>query len=281
MKRILLPTDFSPNSENAVRYALDMFTGRTCTFVFLNVQKMSGYATNDLLVASPGTSIFEAIVADNKAKLNVFMQPIMSDYSYEEYSFEAHVDFDVFVDAVNQAIDVYDIDLVIMGSNGATGAAEVLFGSNTLKVIRQVDHPLLIIPEGYSFKVPEHMLFTVHKNEDFQSDRILPLLTFKTMFHSQLNVLEVIDNPDQNIDSTEEKVGNLLGEVPYNFRVLEGLPAPMAVSAFVQLNPVELHAMFVEREHFLQRFIYGSDTHKISYATRVPLLVMHHSPSAQ
>ena len=280
MKRILLPTDFSNNSENAIRYALDLFKGMSCTFVILNVQKISEYATDDLLIASPGTSIYEAIVADNKARLKAFVEPIEEDYANEDYTFENRVDFDVFVDAIDQAVKRHDIDLIIMGSNGATGAAEVLFGSNTLKVIRQVDHPLLIVPAGYGYTRPENILFTVHKNEDFQRDRIDTLLQLVDIFSSSLHVLEVEESRDTSIDNTQDKVNELISGRSFEFRFLEGLPAPVAVSAYVQLFPVDMHAMFVEKESFLQRFIYGSETHKISYSTRVPLLVLHHGTSA-
>ena len=42
-KRILLPTDFSKNARNAIRYALDLYSERECSFHFLNVYQVDGY----------------------------------------------------------------------------------------------------------------------------------------------------------------------------------------------------------------------------------------------
>lgn len=58
MKNILLPTDFSGNSKNAIQYALKFFEGENCTFHILNSQKPTGYITADVLYGAPGTSIY-------------------------------------------------------------------------------------------------------------------------------------------------------------------------------------------------------------------------------
>ncbi|KAA3620515.1 MAG: universal stress protein, partial [Flavobacterium sp.] len=54
MKKILLPTDFSPNSLHAIDYAMNFFKGNKAHFVLLNIQKSSEYITDDLMAAGPG-----------------------------------------------------------------------------------------------------------------------------------------------------------------------------------------------------------------------------------
>lgn len=49
MKRILLPTDFSDISVNAIQYALSLFAEETCEFYLLNVYRVP-YMTNEELM---------------------------------------------------------------------------------------------------------------------------------------------------------------------------------------------------------------------------------------
>ena len=61
MKRILLPTDFSINSMNAITYAMELFENMPCVFVLLNIQKPSQFLTHEIITANPEQSLFDAI----------------------------------------------------------------------------------------------------------------------------------------------------------------------------------------------------------------------------
>ena len=61
MKNILLLTDFSKNSINAIRYALNLFENDICTFHILNVRSPSGYVAVDLISADH-ESIYDTVI---------------------------------------------------------------------------------------------------------------------------------------------------------------------------------------------------------------------------
>ncbi|WP_203296121.1 universal stress protein [Luteirhabdus pelagi] len=275
MKRILLPTDFSDNSKNAILYAMAMFKGEAVTFYFLNVQKSSEYVTDDILSAKPGSSVYEAILADNEAKLKAWMAPIQQQFEAESFSFEAKVDFDSITDAISQAVKLYEIDLIIMGTNGATDAAEKLFGSNTLKVMREVKSPVLAIPEDYSFTQINAMVFSLHHGDELSREDLEPLFSLLKHTNAQLEILDIDDDAIAEPTRQEDhNIATAFEGIDYSFHALTGIPTPVGIDAFVQLFPVGLHAMFTTHESFLERFIFGSETSQISYHTRVPLLIL-------
>ena len=273
MKNILLPTDFSNNSRNAIHYAFQFFKDQECEFYFLNVQKISEYLTGDIYAASKDNSVFDAVIQDNKQKLQNFIDELEKEYGSETSTIHPIVDYDVFTDAVNQVVDKNKIDIIIMGSNGATGAKEVIFGSNTLSVIRKVDCPLLIIPEKYSFKKINSALFTIHNQEIIDSNKLTPLLEILLKYNCTLKILE-INEKNKESENNQEEIKELFTEVITEYYSLVDLPAPVAVSAFVQLIDVQIHATFTERETIFERFIFGSETAKISYETKIPLLIL-------
>lgn len=275
MKRVLLPTDFSDNSKNAVDYALQLLSGQDCTLYMLNVQKASEFTLDDMYSAPAGASVHQAILKDNKQELKEYIQHLTEKYSFENFKFIPSVDYDVFTAAVQQLVDSENIDLIIMGSNGATGAREVLFGSNTLKVIRKVDCPVLIVPEDYRFKALDAVLFTASTCRDLRQERAQTLKDVMALHQPQLHILKIRKSKEANNHACTSCLNDLMDEGEYQSHTLYGIPTPIASDSFVQLFNIDLHALFVERESFMDRFLHGSDTSQISYGSRVPLLLMH------
>ncbi len=276
MKNILLPTDFSKNSINAIRYALAFFKNTETNFFVLNIQKTSNYTTSELMSTSGTSSVYEAVLDDNKKALQELTKKLKKEYASEKYSFKALLDFDVFTDAMKQAVSSNKIDMIIMGTNGATGAEEVIFGSNTLKVIRQVDCPLITVPEGYEFKKIESVLFSTN-HKKFPFSKLKPL-TETLVIHNA--VLKVLDIEEKSSEVSTTEIESFLESIPesinYTIDTIVGITPFDAINAFEQLFPVELHAMFVEKQSFLDRFIFGSKTSKINYNSKVPMLIMHY-----
>jgi nucleotide-binding universal stress UspA family protein len=275
MKNILLPTDFSKNSKNAVAFALEFFKGNSCNFYFLNVQKSGEFILDDVMSGSPGSSVYQVILQDNKKRLKEFMVPFQEKYTREDYEFLPYVDFDALTDSIQQLMDSEKIDLIVMGTNGATGAKEVLFGSNTLQVIRNIDCPLLAIPEKATFEKLESVLFTAKSCKEISHEKAQPLKKILELFHPQLHLLKIKEARPVSKHNCGSCLAESLQGTQFKSHTLSGIPTPIAIDAFTQLFPVELHATFIERETFLERFLYGTNTAKISYGTSVPLLILH------
>ena len=275
MKNILLPTDFSGNSKNAIQYALKFFEGENCTFHILNSQKPTGYITADVLYGAPGTSIYEGILNDNKKALENMVQFCESNSEEENFTFIPKLDFDNIADAINQAVALNNIELIVMGSNGATGAAEVLFGSNTLKVIRNVDCPVLIVPEDYTFENIEAVLLSLNYQNEVSKESVSLITEIVKKNGASLKILEIEEEDIQLAAQTNQPERSFTGLNLEQYSI-KNIPASVAINAFEQLIPVQLHAMIVERKSFLDRFIFGSETSKISYGSPIPLLVLHH-----
>ena len=149
MKRILLPTDFSENSQNAITYALALFKNQECQFHILNIQKLSEYMMDDVMASTQGESAYNSIIKDNNVKLKALVKKLRKTYKLQPFTFNTLFDFDDFVPAINQAVESHNIDLIIMGTNGASGGEELLFGTHTVHAIQIAKCPLLAIPSNY------------------------------------------------------------------------------------------------------------------------------------
>ncbi len=274
MKNILLPTDFSENSKSAIKFAMKFFEGETCTFHILNSQKPSGYITADVLYGAPGTSIYDGILNDNKKELEKMIRFCESISEKENFTFVPKIDFDNIVDSVNQAVTKNNIELIVMGTNGATGAAEVVFGSNTLKIIRNVDCPVMVIPQRYIFEKIESVLLSLIYQYEVSNKTFKVLSEIVKKHNASLKILEI---KEENIQLAFQRnnAEEVFNAIDFERFFIKNIPTPIAINAFEQLIPIQLHAMIVERKTFLDRFIFGSDTSKISYNSKIPILVFH------
>ncbi len=276
MKNILLPTDFSDNSLNAIDYAMHFFQNWSCTFYVLNVQKPSEYITDDFMGSPLSSSVYQTIAQDNKTKLKNLIKKYKTEYKSETYTFKSLFDFDNLTEAINQILETISIDLIIMGTNGATGAREVIFGSNTLHLIRNSKVPVLAIPEDYKFKGIFNILFSTVNCVDFNFNAIKPLHEILNIHQSVLKVLDITDDAISKESKANKQtcISNLFPDTEYEFYHINGIPRAMAINAATQLLDIDFHALFVEAETFVERFIFESETAKISYGTQVPLLLL-------
>ncbi len=275
MKNILLPTDFSANSMNAIEYVMHFFENWECNFYILNVQKISEYISDDLVAGSKTDSIYESIAGDNKKLINELVKKLSKKYKTQSYTFQGLFDYDDFVAAVDQAVKFHSIDLIIMGTNGATSAKEVVFGSNTLQIIRGSNCPMLAIPENYKFKKISTAMFCNQNSQDFSEQEVKPLKDVISMHQAVLKIVELDENKTALKDQKENtNLSTLFKDIPYTYYSLDQLAGWTAINTATQLLNVDLNAIFVENKTLLERLFFGSDTSAMLYGTKVPLLLL-------
>ncbi|MCB0475144.1 MAG: universal stress protein [Flavobacteriaceae bacterium] len=277
MKNILLLTDFSANAQHAIEYALALFKGGEHHFCLLNVHKTSSSVMTEMMASKASSSVYESLIKNPKKTLKVLTEKYAAQYKGERFSFEYICDYDAFTDAVGQLVKEKHIDLIVMGTNGATGAKEVVFGSNTINVIRHIDCSVLVVPEGYSFTGLKSVLFVTETAEAFKGDVLIPFNFIRARYHAALHIL-FIENEVLSLEESsrkEMKIKDHFKDQNPEYHSVTGLPADLALDAFVQLEQMDLIGKIINRKSFLQRLISGSSTPAITYKTRVPLLIMH------
>lgn len=276
MKNILLPTDFSDTSKNAIHYALQLFEDESCNFYVLYVQDATAYTTDDLM-SNSSSSLYDSVITTHQKKLNAFVARLKTEFNTENFKFHTLVDYDSFIDATKQTIKSKEIDFIVMGTNGATGAKEVIFGSNTLNVIRNVNCRTLIIPQNCQYVVPKEMLLALDPLDILNGVAIRDFFNFVKHHHINLHVIRV--KPDQEIQSIEadDKVNltHYMTSENYTYNLLADVELEQAVEVYLETNNIDILSLFVQKETLLERLFIGSSTTKINKDAKFPLLIFH------
>ncbi|RTY82000.1 universal stress protein [Flavobacterium sp. ZB4P23] len=140
MKRILVPTDFSTHAENALKAAAIIAKKNKGEIFLLHLLELPNQM-NDAIVN--GSSIPEVMLFIKKA--NETLQKIKEQPYLNGISVIASVQFEKAFNGILSFNKKNKIDLIVMGSHGTSGIEEILIGSNTEKVVRLSDVPVLVI----------------------------------------------------------------------------------------------------------------------------------------
>jgi nucleotide-binding universal stress UspA family protein len=140
MKKILIPTDFSDNAENALKVAAQIAKANNSELILLHMLEIPSQG-GDAVVA--GHNIPELMLFKNVAieKLDDLME---ADY-LNGLEVSEVVQFEMAFDGIMNISKKNDVDLIVMGSHGASGFKEMFIGSNAEKVVRNSEVPVLII----------------------------------------------------------------------------------------------------------------------------------------
>lgn len=203
MKKIIVPIDFSEYSEYALETAAILAKRNKAEILALHMLEMS-----EAILTRTGTdmqmeTLFFLQMAEKK-----FHDFLKKDYLKGLKVTPIVKHFRVFSE-VNDVAESYGADLVVMGSHGASGIKEFFIGSNTEKVVRHSNIPVLIIKHDPILIDFEKVVFAC----DFSDDAITPYINARKLFKKLGSKLYMIyvNLPNESFRSTSEMEAKVLG----------------------------------------------------------------------
>lgn len=185
MKRILVPTDFSEHAEDALKVAAQIAQKNDSEIIILHMLELP-HQTNDAVLG--GASIPETMLFMKKA--NEMLDEVSSRPYLDGIQITEIVKMDRPIHGISQVSKDYDIDLIVMGSHGSSGIQELLIGSNTEKVVRNSEIPVLVIKKDVSNFNAANIVFA----SDFTEETKKPfekLLNFTNFFESKIHLVTI------------------------------------------------------------------------------------------
>jgi nucleotide-binding universal stress UspA family protein len=196
MKKILVPVDFSKCSEHALRVASDLAKKHNAEIIALHMMGLSEGVLTNMQTQQMLEGIYYVKLAQKRFKEFLdkdYLKGVRvtdSVYNYKDFS------------EINTVAEENNVDIIIMGSHGSSGLTEVFVGSNTEKVVRHSEIPVLVVKN-------RHEVFEVNKGVfacDFTSENLKVFKKAMKLFES-LNAkvtLLYINVPGQNYRSSKE-----------------------------------------------------------------------------
>jgi len=198
MKRILVPVDFSKEAENAAQVAVSIAKKSDGEVFLLHTLELP--ETTEFMLSSQVEPIFFMDLAKKRFKEFLKLPIFNSAKVHTKILF-----YRVF-NGIKSEAKALNIDLIVMGTKGASGLTEMIIGSNTEKVVRCSNVPVLVIKENHKNFNIKQMVFASDFNIIGQKP-FKKVIDFCNFFGANIHLLYV--NTIYNFERTEESLINI------------------------------------------------------------------------
>lgn len=279
MKKILIPTDLSPNAGNAIRYALNFCKDFPAELVFL-------HATHPMLDL-PDTSLefYDPIIfQDEKEQLSYVSKNLEKlfkdeniDQSNLKYSIELRIGF--AADEIVLTAENLKCDLIIMGTQGASGLSKLFLGSVTYSVIKNSKVPVLAIPSNFTYKTPDRIVFATDYEGISNKKVLAPLFDIANIFDSKVLMFHAIEAKEPIAAYIEElqvwKTEKNFHHIKHTNSIATCEDVTQGIIEFADENDASIIAMIPHSYNFFQNLVHKSKTKEVAMTSNIPLLALH------
>ncbi|MGB7785042.1 MAG: universal stress protein [Salinimicrobium sp.] len=278
MKKLLLPTDFSGNSRNAISYALQLYSDETCEFTLLHAYKVKDYEEDSMLTPIPSKPDLEKAKLETDKKLESFVEELKQETNTRLHSFNTVSVNNKLVSAVKEQLPVLLPELVIIGTHGHTGSDELMYGSNTRSLMEEISNcPILAVPAPVRHeKISEIVLANSFKVELAPGDLEF-LLELSRKEAAPVRVLHITEEGglSQKQKENRKQLKENLNAVPHSFHSLEFLSIPLGIYAFTESRGSGMIAFINKKHSFFENLMLNPLYQNLGHYSRVPVLVLH------
>ncbi|MCK0135090.1 universal stress protein [Arenibacter sp. S6351L] len=276
MKKILLPTDFSANAWNAIVYTVNYFQNEKCLFYILHTYTPTFYRVDYMMGGPVNSAIPDKGVETAQAGLEKTLRDIRKQYPNKNHQFKTISSFNILTDEIEEVTEREGIDIIAMGTQGATGAKEIFLGTQTVHVIKKARIPVLAIPNGYAFKEIDSIVFPTDYTTPYDPKSLGFLAELSKVHKAKLIVLNVKEDYalDEKQNVHKKALGIFLETMDHCFEQVKGELMPNAIHEYVEKHRIGLLAIMNRKHSFLERLITKSTLDSIGYHSRIPFLVI-------
>jgi nucleotide-binding universal stress UspA family protein len=270
MKKILIPTDFSDHSEYALKVAAQIARKNNGEIILLHMLELPHQA-GDAVTASH--DIPELMFFKNAA-INR-LEDLMDEEYLKDIPVSEIIQFELAFDGIMAISKKNNVDLIVMGSHGASGFKEMFIGSNAEKVVRNSDIPVLIIKkEQEDFKV-NNFVFASDFSEEIKKP-FQKAVEFANKFDATLH-LAMINTPNnfKSSDETEKVMKSFIADFNINkhqIHTYNDVNVEKGILNFAEKVDADLIGMSTHGRKGLSHFFNGSISEDLVNHSKRPVV---------
>ena len=261
MKRILVPTDFSAQSENAYEYALHLAKKLGAGIKALHV------STEDQLTREKIVLLEQRLRKFAKLYPNQMAAPI-------RHQTLCSVKNGRVVPTIIEESD--EVDLIVIGTRSKHNATDYITGTVCTELIKYSDCPILIVPQGCYYKPMKEMAFAT--SIELKDDKaLLSFEQFADQLGAKASQVYIYPLPSDFSNNKEEVINtNYIDGNPSFYstvNVVRDISVERGLDYYIKKHQVDLLGMFVPQRTRLQFLFHPSLTKRMVLKAPLPLLI--------
>jgi nucleotide-binding universal stress UspA family protein len=278
MMKILIPTDFSENSHNAIRYALEYFASIPVNFYILHVTAkkapLNVEEEEEFFETSSKMNTVQNSAALLKEEINT-CKLLAKNKSHSFFQLSEDINL---VEAIRKNILEKEIDYILMGTKGASKIDRSDLGSKTSEVITKVKCSVIVIPENARFTKIKNLALLTDYNSIYRNKVISRLSEALKNQQAALRVLHI--RPQNAVLSALQKDNKgflhyFFKDSKHSFHFLENVKIESGIQDFVETWEIDMIAVVAKNLNLIQRLLFNSTNKSTTYNYEVPYLILH------
>lgn len=279
MKSILIPTDFSENAMNAVKYALEFFKYQKTVFYFMHAYQNEFYDHEELVSREKFDDVLNKVKNESIQNLEKLLKDANKIAPNPRYTYHTISANSTLVEEANSIADEKNIDLIVMGTKGKSNERHIVFGSQTFQVLKYVQCPVLAIPSNYTNTQPKRILFPTNYLIPYKRRELKLLSDLAKSYRSVIDVLYISTSKKLSMRQEDNKgfIKDILRENTVNFYIEDSKKLDEAIKNYIKNNNIDMITMVNTQHSFLEDMLFPSAIDKVSLGLEIPLLAMQNT----
>lgn len=267
--KILVPTDFSQLSKIAVQYALGLSKDFELEMVLLHVLDLN----TPTMARISSAKLVKSIKESANREMNELVKAIKTE-SNQNIKIDSYI---IYEASINKGVETFalknEIDIICIGTKGATGLKKILFGSNAANIITNSSLPVLTIPEHASYKGINNIIYSCDLEKLEAELKIL--IPFVKLFNAWVHILhidKVFENYDRYLKGRENELRTLCSYEKMKTKILDYDSIIEGINQYVTDSDADMVAMFTRKTALFDKLFHKSIAKEAAFQTKTPLL---------
>ena len=266
LKSILFPTDFSEYSRTAMHFAFDLAERSNARVILLNSYELP---YSDTVMT---TSLIDIMRKNSEEQLAELKKEL--EARYPDLDIETRSSLNNTIRAIKNTAIKFEVDLIVMGTKGASGLQEVLIGSNTTTVLNNSDVPVLAIPENSTVKAIKKIVYAADFQKPEDKERLRFLCELASLIKAEILILHF--QKADNLSGVNRKViEDVFCDIKHSYHIEPEQDIEQGIHNFVEAKHADMVVMMKRKYGFIERLFHKSQTSKFAYHTTTPFLALH------
>ncbi|WP_123129315.1 universal stress protein [Rufibacter latericius] len=272
MKTILVPTDFSPNAIHAVHYAASLIQQKGGRLLLVHTLD---YTVSVSPEGVPLLPVEAPLIEESEEALDSLAQELRNEFGFR-FEVETFCLFGPLIPLLNEQVKTQAVDLVVMGTKGASNYLDRLIGTYTSTYIKEAICPVLVVPAQVSFRPIQHIAYASDLETE-ETSYLKQLFQLASHLGSEVNIINISSEQTLNIVPDAQILTSIQKHFPQQKYSIAQLKHPDVVAGlkeFVQENHMDVLAVSIQDRDFLESLFHHSVTKQLALKAFVPLLTL-------
>ena len=263
MRKVLIPTDFSPVSKNALIYGLNLYKNSDTEFDVIHIYHPSFDPVQpEIIESSLGLEMVK------KEIMAGFINSISETAKNFNIGIESSIEIGFTVEKIVELSTEYE--LIIMGSTGNNSFINQIFGGISSEVATKSKCPVLLVPAQVNYNKLQNIIYS-YDYEGIDDLVLQDVAGFAKRYKAKLHFVHIYNKEKKSININLPE--NF--DIDHTISIVQADSIQEGLSKYIEDNNIDIVIMATKTKNFWEKIIHRSHTRQFSLTTKVPLLVYH------